>query len=197
MTYEIADMIVDATLSHVWRAMWAMLIPTLWFVYLCGCFVLVGFFSKMLERVEDSGCLIAALVVLWPAIPCIGIPILLGSYVAARVVESKRSRRSMSRDEMKCKSCGCFSSAQYCHTCTVTASKDGRIAELRGRLAAIADIIETGDQRLLAHDGPCGGLPPDIRLIEWRWMYLLATGEANDLAEASRLTHTESEGDDE
>ena len=32
-------------------------------------------------------------------------------------------------------------------------------------------IIETGDQRLLAADGPANGLPPDITLKEWRKLY--------------------------
>lgn len=34
------------------------------------------------------------------------------------------------------------------------------------------DIIETGDQRLLASDGPINGLPPDISLSEWRELYV-------------------------
>ena len=33
-------------------------------------------------------------------------------------------------------------------------------------------IIETGDDRLLAADGPVGGQPPDISLEEWREMYV-------------------------
>lgn len=33
------------------------------------------------------------------------------------------------------------------------------------------EIIETGDQRLLASDGPAGGRPPDITLAEWRELY--------------------------
>lgn len=33
------------------------------------------------------------------------------------------------------------------------------------------DIIETADARLLALDGPCGGLPPDMKLAEWEELY--------------------------
>ena len=32
-------------------------------------------------------------------------------------------------------------------------------------------IIERGDDRLLASDGPCGGQPPAITLDEWRELY--------------------------
>lgn len=34
-------------------------------------------------------------------------------------------------------------------------------------------IIETGDQRLLASDGPAGGRPPALTLAEWRKLYVL------------------------
>lgn len=37
------------------------------------------------------------------------------------------------------------------------------------------EIIETGDQRLLASDGPAGGQPPDISLAEWRELYVCLT----------------------
>lgn len=40
------------------------------------------------------------------------------------------------------------------------------------KLTRAAEIIEVGDQRLMAGDGPCGGMPPDISLTEWREMYL-------------------------
>lgn len=33
-------------------------------------------------------------------------------------------------------------------------------------------IIELGDQRLLASDGPAGGQPPDLTLKEWRTLYV-------------------------
>ncbi len=33
-------------------------------------------------------------------------------------------------------------------------------------------IIETGDQRLMASDGPINNQPPDISLTEWREMYV-------------------------
>ena len=38
-----------------------------------------------------------------------------------------------------------------------------------------AGIIEVGDQRLLAGDGPAGSLPPDISLAEWRRLYVCVT----------------------
>lgn len=48
-------------------------------------------------------------------------------------------------------------------------------AEIRAIMLSIDEakhIIETGDQRLLASDGPAGNQPPDISLDEWRAMYL-------------------------
>lgn len=48
-------------------------------------------------------------------------------------------------------------------------------SEIRAILLSIDEakhIIETGDQRLLASDGPVGNQPPDISLDEWRAMYL-------------------------
>jgi hypothetical protein len=33
------------------------------------------------------------------------------------------------------------------------------------------EIIEMGDQRLMAADGDCGNLPPDLTLTEWRELY--------------------------
>ena len=55
-----------------------------------------------------------------------------------------------------------------------------KLNELLQRLEEIASIIETGDQRLLATDGPCGDQPPNISLAEWRRMYLLAKLEKAD-----------------
>lgn len=46
--------------------------------------------------------------------------------------------------------------------------KRDRVAVL---LTEAAEIIELGDQRLLAGDGPAGNLPPDISLAEWRRLY--------------------------
>ena len=44
--------------------------------------------------------------------------------------------------------------------------------ELLGKLVGeCCAIIETGDQRLMAGDGPCGNQPPDISLAEWRKLY--------------------------
>lgn len=40
-------------------------------------------------------------------------------------------------------------------------------------LNAACGIIEVGDQRLLAGDGPAGNQPPDISLGEWRRLYKL------------------------
>lgn len=45
---------------------------------------------------------------------------------------------------------------------------------LRLFIAAVnraCDIIERGDRRLLASDGPAGNQPPDISLAEWRTLY--------------------------
>jgi hypothetical protein len=42
---------------------------------------------------------------------------------------------------------------------------------LERAIAAACAIIETGDQRLLAGDGPAGGQPPELSLAEWKEMY--------------------------
>jgi hypothetical protein len=49
----------------------------------------------------------------------------------------------------------------------------GEIAALRTAITAACLIIETGDNRLLASDGPAGGQPPDLSLAEWRKLYLI------------------------
>jgi len=49
------------------------------------------------------------------------------------------------------------------------------VAALSASRAAISKacgIIELGDQRLLASDGPAGGQPPDLNLQEWRELYV-------------------------
>jgi len=51
------------------------------------------------------------------------------------------------------------------------------VAAMEAAAAKARAIIELGDQRLLAADGPCGGLPPDLTLAEWRDLYVtLSTG---------------------
>lgn len=51
------------------------------------------------------------------------------------------------------------------------------------QLRRACEIIETGDQRLLASDGPVGGRPPDISLDEWRELYQCVKGARNALLE--------------
>lgn len=55
----------------------------------------------------------------------------------------------------------------------------------RALVAEAAGIIEVGDQRLLASDGPAGGLPPDISLTEWRRLYVCLE-EARKILAAER-----------
>ena len=43
--------------------------------------------------------------------------------------------------------------------------------QLLAAIDAACAIIETGDNRLLASDGPAGGQPPDLSLTEWRTLY--------------------------
>ena len=43
---------------------------------------------------------------------------------------------------------------------------------LREAVNAACAIIELGDQRLRASDGPAGGQPPDLSLAEWRRLYV-------------------------
>jgi hypothetical protein len=57
------------------------------------------------------------------------------------------------------------------------AKKAEEIADLTLRQRRIAEIIELGDRRLQAADGPCGGLPPDLMLDEWRELYRAAVGD--------------------
>lgn len=46
------------------------------------------------------------------------------------------------------------------------------IVYARTAIEDVCRIIERGDERLLASDGPCGGQPPDIDLAEWRTLYV-------------------------
>lgn len=46
-----------------------------------------------------------------------------------------------------------------------------REAYLRRAIQRACEIIEMGDQRLLAQDGPCGNQPPQLSLAEWRDLY--------------------------
>jgi hypothetical protein len=53
------------------------------------------------------------------------------------------------------------------------------IAEVRRLRDAVSDacgIIEIGDQRLLASDGPVNNMPPEITLAEWKEMYSVLNG---------------------
>lgn len=42
----------------------------------------------------------------------------------------------------------------------------------RELLERACEIVEMGDQRLLASDGPAGNQPPDLSLSEWRELYV-------------------------
>lgn len=58
---------------------------------------------------------------------------------------------------------------------SVSPPPDALRRQIEGLLKAInaaCAIIETGDQRLLAGDGPAGGQPPDLSLAEWRKLYV-------------------------
>lgn len=46
------------------------------------------------------------------------------------------------------------------------------VQDIREAVDHACTIIETGDQRLLAADGPAGNQPPDISLTEWRDLYI-------------------------
>ena len=46
-----------------------------------------------------------------------------------------------------------------------------RVLKMESAINDACEIIEQGDLRLLASDGPAGGQPPDISLLEWRKMY--------------------------
>lgn len=47
----------------------------------------------------------------------------------------------------------------------------GEVWVLRQAVELACAMIERGDDRLLAADGPCGNRPPDLTLDEWRDMY--------------------------
>lgn len=49
---------------------------------------------------------------------------------------------------------------------------EGREAALLAAINKACGIIELGDQRLLAGDGPAGGQPPELSLAEWRTLYV-------------------------
>lgn len=58
--------------------------------------------------------------------------------------------------------------------CTAIAKIDSLERKLTLAVKAIGTacgIIELGDQRLLANDGPAGGQPPAISLNEWKQLY--------------------------
>lgn len=40
------------------------------------------------------------------------------------------------------------------------------------RVRAACALIELGDQRLMAQDGPCGNQPPKMDVKEWHTMYV-------------------------
>ena len=42
---------------------------------------------------------------------------------------------------------------------------------MRRAINRACEIIELGDHRLLASDGPAGNQPPDLSLAEWRELY--------------------------
>lgn len=46
------------------------------------------------------------------------------------------------------------------------------VERLQSAIQSACEIIELGDQRLLASDGPAGGQPPDLSLAEWRTLYV-------------------------
>ncbi len=46
------------------------------------------------------------------------------------------------------------------------------LSQARAAIGKACEIIETGDQRLLASDGPAGNQPPDLSLAEWRTLYV-------------------------
>ena len=54
-------------------------------------------------------------------------------------------------------------------------TREGKLRGIQRLSAAInkaCGIIEMGDQRLLASDGPAGGRPPELSLAEWRELYV-------------------------
>lgn len=61
-----------------------------------------------------------------------------------------------------------------------------RVKALQKAIRTACEIIETGDQRLLANDGPCGGQPPDISLDEWRRMYRVLNATRNASSTGSK-----------
>lgn len=54
--------------------------------------------------------------------------------------------------------------------CTVTELRH-EVARLQGVIATACEIIERGDERLLADDGPIGNQPPRLTLKEWGKLY--------------------------
>jgi hypothetical protein len=82
-----------------------------------------------------------------------------------------------------------------------TDHRDGKlIHRLRGRVAALTKaieeacgIIEVGDQRLLASDGPVNGQPPEITLAEWHRMYTVLD-KARKGGRADRTDHSTPQG---
>lgn len=53
-----------------------------------------------------------------------------------------------------------------------------KLVEWDATIRSAVELIELGDQRLLAADGPAGKQAPDLSLAEWRKLYLLLTSAA-------------------
>lgn len=55
---------------------------------------------------------------------------------------------------------------------TINRDLAGLLLASRAAITKACGIIELGDERLLASDGPAGGQPPDLNLQEWRELYV-------------------------
>lgn len=55
----------------------------------------------------------------------------------------------------------------------LVAEHESRATALLAAITKACGIIETGDERLLADDGPVGARPPDLSLAEWRQLYVI------------------------
>lgn len=86
-----------------------------------------------------------------------------------------------------------FARHEYCAMCAYPGPvSEGEAAAPSALLTAInraCAIIEMGDQRLMAADGPCGNQPPSLTLDEWRELYVTldeARSRASDAATEER-----------
>lgn len=120
---------------------------------------------------------------------------------AARDTSQKRAAYGIGGQYGLCNDCGGETgghSSTHCERCSLrhdVADRDqwkaayyaaDKAAQLMDdAIQEACGIIELGDQRLLASDGPAGNQPPDLSLAEWRRLYGILDGARKPVNESA------------